>query len=37
MNKNTFTSVKLTKGEMNIYDFGGIIDWPYETESGTAE
>ena len=24
-------------GYQNIYDFGGIIDWPYETESGTAE
>ena len=24
MNKNTFTTVKLAKGEMNIYDFGGI-------------
>lgn len=24
MNKNTFSTVKLTKGEMNIYDFGSI-------------
>ncbi|MFQ9801626.1 MAG: hypothetical protein ACLR23_25020 [Clostridia bacterium] len=24
MNKNTFTTVKLAKGEMNVYDFGGI-------------
>ncbi len=24
MNKNTFTSVKLAKGEMNVYDFGGV-------------
>lgn len=24
MNKNTYTSVKLTKGEMNVYDFGII-------------
>jgi len=21
-------------GYINIYDFGGIIDWPYETVSG---
>lgn len=29
---------KLVKmGYTNIYDFGGIIDWPYETESGAAE
>lgn len=21
-------------GYKNIYDFGGIVDWPYETESG---
>ncbi len=31
MNKNTFTSVKLTKGEMNIYDFGGIKLHAYKT------
>lgn len=23
-------------GYRHIYDFGGIVDWPYETESGTA-
>lgn len=29
---------KLVKmGYTNIYDFGGIIDWPYDTESGAAE
>lgn len=31
MNKNTFTTVKLTKGEMNIYDFGGIKLHAYKT------
>lgn len=31
MNKNTFTSVKLAKGEMNIYDFGGIKLHAYKT------
>ena len=25
MNKNTFTTVKLPKGEMNVYDFGGVL------------
>lgn len=25
MNKNTFTAVKLAKGEMNVYDFGAVI------------
>ncbi|MCD7727502.1 MAG: hypothetical protein LUH57_04070 [Ruminococcus sp.] len=24
MNKNTYTTVKLAKGEMNVYDFGGV-------------
>ena len=24
-------------GYQNVYDFGGIVDWPYETESGEAE
>lgn len=29
---------KLVKmGYTNIYDFGGIVDWTYETESGEAE
>lgn len=28
-------SDKLVKlGYTNVYDFGGIVDWPYETESG---
>lgn len=31
MNKNTFTTVKLAKGEMNIYDFGGIKLHAYKT------
>lgn len=31
MNKNTFTTVKLTKGEMNIYDFGNIKLHAYKT------
>lgn len=31
-------SDKLIKlGYRNIYDFGGIIDWQYETESGGTE
>lgn len=25
MNKNTFKTVKLAKGEVNVYDFGGIF------------
>ena len=24
MNKNTFTTVTLAKGEVNVYDFGGM-------------
>lgn len=24
-------------GYTNVYDFGGIVDWPYETESGEAK
>ncbi|RGZ01294.1 rhodanese-like domain-containing protein [Clostridium sp. AM58-1XD] len=24
-------------GYTQVYDFGGIVDWPYETESGEAE
>lgn len=31
MNKNTFTSVKLGKGEMNVYDFGGVKLHAYKT------
>lgn len=31
MNKNTFKAVKLAKGEMNIYDFGGIRLHAYKT------
>lgn len=31
MNKNTFQTVKLTKGEMNVYDFGGIKLHAYKT------
>lgn len=31
MNKNTFTKVTLTKGEMNIYDFGTVKLHAYKT------
>lgn len=31
MNKNTFTTVKLAKGEMNVYDFGGMKLHAYKT------
>lgn len=31
MNKNTFSTVKLTKGEMNVYDFGGLKLHAYKT------
>lgn len=31
MNKNTFTTAKLEKGEMNIYDFGGAKLHAYKT------
>lgn len=31
MNKNTFTTVKLAKGEMNVYDFGGLKLHAYKT------
>ena len=31
MNKNVFTTVKLAKGEMNIYDFNGIKLHAYKT------
>lgn len=31
MNKNTYTTVKLEKGEMNVYDFGGVKLHAYKT------
>ena len=31
MNKNTFTTIKLAKGEMNIYDFGTVKLHAYKT------
>lgn len=31
MNKNTFTTVRLPKGEMNVYDFGGVKLHAYKT------
>lgn len=31
MNKNTFTTVKLAKGEMNVYDFGAVKLHAYKT------
>lgn len=31
MNKNTFTTVKLSKGDMNVYDFGGVKLHAYKT------
>ena len=31
MNKNTFTTVKLAKGELNIYDFGSVKLHAYKT------
>ena len=31
MNKNTFSAVKLAKGEMNVYDFGGVKLHAYKT------
>lgn len=31
MNKNTFTKINLAKGEVNIYDFGGIKLHAYKT------
>lgn len=31
MNKNIFTTIKLTKGEMNVYDFGEIKLHAYKT------
>lgn len=31
MNKNTCKTVKLAKGEMNVYDFGGMKLHAYKT------
>ena len=31
MNKNTFTAVKLSKGEVNVYDFGTVKLHAYKT------
>lgn len=31
MNKNNYTAVKLDKGEMNVYDFGGVKLYAYKT------
>lgn len=31
MNKNTFETIKLTKGEMNVYDFGSVKLHAYKT------
>lgn len=31
MNKNAFTAIKLEKGEMNVYDFGGMKLHAYKT------
>ena len=31
MHKNAFHTVKLAKGEMNVYDFGGIRLHAYKT------
>jgi len=34
-NRSKTASQKLIEmGYQNVYDFGGIIDWPYETKSG---
>ena len=35
MNKNTFTQVKLAKGEMNVYDFGAVKLHAYKTNDFT--
>ncbi|MEE1181957.1 MAG: hypothetical protein UHY90_06850 [Treponema sp.] len=32
MNKNTFTQVKLTKGQMNVFDFGSVKLHAYKTK-----
>ena len=31
MNKNTFTKINLLKGEVNVYDFGGMKLHAYKT------
>ncbi|MCH1982327.1 redoxin family protein [Ruminococcus sp. OA3] len=37
-NRSAQAANKMTAaGYTRIYDFGGIIDWPYDTESGTAD
>jgi len=37
-NRSDNAAALLTKmGYSEIYDIGGIIDWPFETESGTAQ
>ena len=37
-NRSAQAAQKLIQiGYTNVYDFGGIIDWTYETVSGTAE
>lgn len=36
-NRSAQAAKKLTEaGYTNVYDFGGINDWPYETESGSG-
>jgi rhodanese-related sulfurtransferase len=30
----TAAQMLIDLGYQNIYDMGGIIDWPYETETG---
>lgn len=37
MNKNTFTTVKLTKGEIHRYDFGGIVLHAYQTNDPLSD
>lgn len=37
MNKNNFTTVKLAKGEMHVYDFGGIKLHAYQTNDLIAD
>ena len=32
MNKNDFKTVKLDKGEMHVYDFGGVKLHAYKTD-----
>lgn len=37
MNKNTFSTVKLAKGEMNVYDFGEVRLHAYKTNDFLAD